>query len=762
MPVINDINFTSREFDILACLLNSRGTKKIAVFLNISARTVEAHLQNIMLKISCNSQEGIIDFLGKSDEYKQVKDHYLELLLKASFEQQLKKIAYLTKKLNLSCIIDDSDKNVKLTLLSGHLKLAGITVIKTIKEDSNTYLLYPIYQLAAIPSSLEEVMRKHIAKHGSLNLIFLAFEEDAYKAAVAEMADIRTIDFYNKEQYPFSVFKILKLLLPNIDFSRYISEFKKISSNIFNGKDIALDSLNAVVSNQSQSVGNIVNSELLSKTEHEVEQHLDSISDKTEKITKHPANKPNASAYNNKKAFFYILTGASAICLASLIIAFFSNISSWVTSTRDASSSPAEIMKKLDNIHAFSLSADNVTTEQISKNFAVIKQAEKVLAQVNQEGIQAYFNNSEISSEHFLNYLYLLQSIANYYANNEHNGIKARALLEQAKNLIENYINKRNVVKLDFAKLASEELYAELNITKDLPEMYTRILYSLGRTYIYQGDREEARKYFEAAKYLGNRLNLFEEHLSQRNGLGILEKDKIDFEIKNGNVEKVRQAINQFIELYKALKISGKEYKADYKPNTDKLALIIPKNDVHNQVECGKQIAEHYAKLINITESSDKITEYVKEISKQLAGDAKEAGLFTQLEQVSDRQVADTYNSVGSILLQLYDKKVDLEQLKTRLLVSNQLFLPNNQPNINKTTGALKVIEQIFDYARLRSRHNHFTKADAYDGLIRVYDRQIKDGNLTKAQLQSLSFEIAQLKLQRDNINKNLKRTPRT
>ena len=65
--IINGINLTQREVDVISCIINVRGTKKIATILSISLRTVERHIHNIMLKSRCNSQEGIKDFVEKSE-----------------------------------------------------------------------------------------------------------------------------------------------------------------------------------------------------------------------------------------------------------------------------------------------------------------------------------------------------------------------------------------------------------------------------------------------------------------------------------------------------------------------------------------------------------------------------------------------------------------------------------------------------------------------------------------------------------------------
>ena len=67
LNLIEGIKFTSREIDVIACILHNRGEKKIAMLLSISPRTVSTHIHNIMLKLGHNYIESIIDFIEKSD-----------------------------------------------------------------------------------------------------------------------------------------------------------------------------------------------------------------------------------------------------------------------------------------------------------------------------------------------------------------------------------------------------------------------------------------------------------------------------------------------------------------------------------------------------------------------------------------------------------------------------------------------------------------------------------------------------------------------
>lgn len=74
------MSFTSRETDIISCLLNGRSVKRTAALLGISPKTVESHIRNVGLKFGLNTQESIIAFFENSDIYTPLKNHYLRLL----------------------------------------------------------------------------------------------------------------------------------------------------------------------------------------------------------------------------------------------------------------------------------------------------------------------------------------------------------------------------------------------------------------------------------------------------------------------------------------------------------------------------------------------------------------------------------------------------------------------------------------------------------------------------------------------------------
>ncbi|XVN44318.1 MAG: LuxR C-terminal-related transcriptional regulator [Rickettsia hoogstraalii] len=92
LRVINNIRFTSREIDVIACIMHGKNIKGVANFLSnedkqVETRTIESHISNIKRKIGTNVREGIINFMEKSDKYKLIQSYYLSLLIQQEFKK---------------------------------------------------------------------------------------------------------------------------------------------------------------------------------------------------------------------------------------------------------------------------------------------------------------------------------------------------------------------------------------------------------------------------------------------------------------------------------------------------------------------------------------------------------------------------------------------------------------------------------------------------------------------------------------------------
>jgi tetratricopeptide (TPR) repeat protein/DNA-binding CsgD family transcriptional regulator len=214
---IGGINFTFREADVASCIIHNRGEKKIASLLNISPRTVSAHAHNIMLKLGCNSREGIIDFLEKSGKITLIRKYYLHLLVENSFIEHLLKVGKLVNRQGASYRICPEDNIASNDFLSfkqikDHLKLANV------KESENSE--YVLCLLDKIGNSKVDP-----------NSIFLLFKTSN------EAQNENCVNFSSPEEYYFSIFKLLEIIVKDQGIGKILSDMKVDFQTINNSWD---------------------------------------------------------------------------------------------------------------------------------------------------------------------------------------------------------------------------------------------------------------------------------------------------------------------------------------------------------------------------------------------------------------------------------------------------------------------------------------------------------------------------------------------
>jgi len=91
---IQGINFSPRELDVMACIMNGRTSKKsIASTLQINPGTAAAHTRNIMQKLNCSSWEHIRDFIEQSGQAEFIQQHLKRVLAREHFDLLLHQLA---------------------------------------------------------------------------------------------------------------------------------------------------------------------------------------------------------------------------------------------------------------------------------------------------------------------------------------------------------------------------------------------------------------------------------------------------------------------------------------------------------------------------------------------------------------------------------------------------------------------------------------------------------------------------------------------
>lgn len=402
-----------------------------------------------------------------------------------------------------------------------------------------------------------------------------------------------------------------------------------------------------------------------------------------------------------------------------------------------------EIVKALEDfivtLKKDQFTADNVSAAQAKHNHNIIKKVEKLLEYKNTKEVREYFKRSEMSAGLLTNYLYNLQAIASYYMYNKHDGSKSREILSHAKELAELYVNVRSFNN-DFDQLSHAEILTELQIADDLPQIYTRIIYSIGRTYMYEDNIIPSKKYFELAEYLGNKLGLFEGYLSELSGILVIEKELARLNIKDGKINYAKEILKNINISLDKMRNDGASYILNYKPETQEQQTIIPKDQAYNMFECGNKIIGNYYILLSVGNNTEEIQEYIDSINDQLVGNNATKGLFKIAQEVPQKKLADLYNNLGNIIIILRKLKeqdnINLRDIELKTNIAE--FLSTD------LTEYLELAEILFSTAKDMSRSIDFTKADGYNGLALVNKLKLEHKNdiLSEQQKNELREKI--------------------
>lgn len=216
---INNISFTQREIDIIACIINNRGEKKIATLLKISPRTVSAHVHNIMLKIGTNSREGIIDFIEQTGKSTIIREYYLHILVRNCINKHLNFIASTLNKngsyYQLYHQHLENEEKEKLQQVEADLKIANVKLY-----TNNEELSKPTFVVLNENLSIDLEQKKYI---------FLLLDN---KINTCKYDDQNYLDFSENVNYYNSLFDLLKQFISNPKLSAVISDAKKELSSI--------------------------------------------------------------------------------------------------------------------------------------------------------------------------------------------------------------------------------------------------------------------------------------------------------------------------------------------------------------------------------------------------------------------------------------------------------------------------------------------------------------------------------------------------
>ena len=129
---------TSRETDVLSCLLHERTNKKIAIALDVNLRTVEKHIENVMKKCDVHSRERLLNLISHPEYASFLTTHYTHLLRTCAFNEILKKLKKSKLFEGVNYTVECSDDDLKNRLVAD-LKKIGAT--RTDRPNSTLVLL---------------------------------------------------------------------------------------------------------------------------------------------------------------------------------------------------------------------------------------------------------------------------------------------------------------------------------------------------------------------------------------------------------------------------------------------------------------------------------------------------------------------------------------------------------------------------------------------------------------------------------------------
>lgn len=222
LKIIQGVEFTRRQIDVVACVVSGWDVKSIAARLDIAPSTVESHIQAIVQKVGAGGRNSILSFVEQSGKEHLVRQHYQQLVVQIKFEKELKEIARLQKETKISCHIHYDSANVKpnsesIKRLKRHFELSGIQIV----ESSSNFS--PDFYVVIIASDTSEFSNPVQQKAGMKTIFLSLAPKISFKNIPKSDCCFALGDF---ENYYLFVLKLLDTLFPESNISEAFDKFK--------------------------------------------------------------------------------------------------------------------------------------------------------------------------------------------------------------------------------------------------------------------------------------------------------------------------------------------------------------------------------------------------------------------------------------------------------------------------------------------------------------------------------------------------------
>lgn len=245
LRIVDNIIFTPREIDVIACILHGRTAyKEIALLLSITSKVVESHKGNIARKLQPVTGANIRDFIEKSDKYAVIKNHYRYLLNRCAFIDILKKLSQLNKDSirPVSIYCAKNSKNRFMTRLDkkcgihNHLELAGFDIqIRNIQDiniknvSSEEIIIFAENNLIDADGEFKNSLKDLSAVSGG-NIIVASLDEEVLSNIINTNSCSNIYPIFFNDNYYYAFFNVLLQLYSGKDVAaveQLITQFKK-------------------------------------------------------------------------------------------------------------------------------------------------------------------------------------------------------------------------------------------------------------------------------------------------------------------------------------------------------------------------------------------------------------------------------------------------------------------------------------------------------------------------------------------------------
>jgi len=234
LSVIEDVKFSRREIDVMACLFKGRTAKKIGLILSVAPKTVATHLRSIMLKLNVGSKEGVLDFIETAHKTSIFQAYYHAFLLSLSFERILSQIAKRIYPSKITCILvfwkDAERKNYYIHLLKSHLTAIGVQVDLDERNEEDAFIgaqeSSPHDYRFYVTFSNNEKLGKlaHQLAASEISHLFLLFNQAVPESHLKES---QCISLLEKGNYYFLFLELANRLFPTSELNELTINFKE-------------------------------------------------------------------------------------------------------------------------------------------------------------------------------------------------------------------------------------------------------------------------------------------------------------------------------------------------------------------------------------------------------------------------------------------------------------------------------------------------------------------------------------------------------